>query len=137
MLQLQYHDHGRNCQGISRRTALKAGFLGLLGMSLPDLLRLQAQQSAALQETAVILLWLDGGPSQLETYDPKPDAPAEYRGPYKTIQTNVPGIRLREMLPEHARRADKMVFVRSLHHDNGDHFAAAHWMLSRNSKDVG
>ena len=116
--------------GISRRTALKAGFLGLAGLTLPDLLRLRAEGSAEKKDTAVILLWLDGGPSQLETYDPKPDAPADYRGPYKAIQTNVPGIRVYELLANHARHMDKMVLVRSLHHDNGDHFAAAHWMLT-------
>jgi uncharacterized protein (DUF1501 family) len=115
---------------MSRRTALKAGFLGLMGLSLPDLLRLRAENSTAKKDTAVILLWLDGGPSQLETYDPKPEAPAEYRGPYGAIRTNVPGIRISETLPLHARHADKMVFVRSLHHDTGDHFAGAHWMLT-------
>jgi hypothetical protein len=130
MLQLQQGPVTRNCQGISRRSALKAGFLGILGMSLPDLFRLRAQGSATAKDKAVILLWLDGGPSHLETYDPKPDAPAEYRGPYGVIDTNVPGIRISEMLPHHARHADKMVLVRSLHHDNGDHFAAAHWVLT-------
>src|SRR5262249_3568110 len=104
--------------------------LGLLGMSLSDLLRLRAEGGAETKDNAVILLWLDGGPSQLETYDPKPEAPAEYRGPYSAIRTKVPGIILSETLPQHAKHADKMVFVRSLHHDNGDHFAAAHWMLT-------
>src|SRR5262245_25644655 len=130
MLQIQQGRGGRNCRGMTRRTALKAGFLGLCGLSLADLLRLRAEGAAKSKDNAVILLWLDGGPSQLETYDPKPDAPAEYRGPYGSIQTNVPGIRLSETLPLHAKHADKMVFVRSLHHDNGDHFAAAHWMLT-------
>jgi hypothetical protein len=115
---------------MTRRTALKAGFLGLAGLTLPDLLRLRAEGSARDTGTACILLWLDGGPSQLETYDPKPEAPAEYRGPYGVINTNVPGIRLSDRLPNHARHADKMVFVRSVHHDNGDHFAGAHWMLT-------
>jgi hypothetical protein len=130
MLQIQQGTASRNCQGISRRTALKAGFLGLLGLSLSDLLRLRAEGGAESKDNAVILLWLDGGPSQLETYDPKPEAPAEYRGPYGAIRTNVPGIILSETLPQHAKHADKMVFLRSLHHDNGDHFAAAHWMLT-------
>ncbi|OAI48405.1 hypothetical protein AYO44_07160 [Planctomycetaceae bacterium SCGC AG-212-F19] len=129
MLQIQQGSPARNCQGITRRSALKAGFLGLLGLSLPDLLRLRAASDAA-NDTSVILLWLDGGPSQLESYDPKPEAPAEYRGPFGAIDTNVPGIRISESLPCHARHADKMAFVRSLHHDNGDHFAAAHWMLT-------
>lgn len=129
MLHLYSGKSRSNCQGMTRRTALKAGFLGLAGLSLSDHFRLQAQGTTS-RDTAVILLWLDGGPSQIETYDPKPDAPAEYRGPYSTIQTNVPGIRLCELLPQHARHADKMVFVRSLHHGTGDHFAGAHWMLT-------
>src|SRR5947209_4912321 len=112
MLELRQGPAAANCQGLSRRSALKAGFLGLLGLSLPDLLRLRAAGAAPTNDTAVILLWLDGGPSQLETYDPKPDAPAEYRGPYGTIQTKVPGIRLCELLPEHARHADQLIFVR-------------------------
>jgi hypothetical protein len=130
MLQIQQGPAARNCKGISRRSALKAGFFGLAGLTLSDLLRLRAEGSAEKKDTAVILLWLDGGPSQLETYDPKPDAPADYRGPYKAIKTKVPGIHVSELLTNHARHMDKMVLVRSLHHDNGDHFAAAHWMLT-------
>ncbi len=130
MLQIQNNSVARNCQGMTRRSALKAGFLGLAGLTLPDLLRLRAEGSARKKDTAVILLWLDGGPSQLETYDPKPEAPAEYRGPYGAIRTKVPGIRISETLPLHARHADKMVFVRSVAHGTGDHFAGAHWMLT-------
>lgn len=125
--------HGRtvaNCQGYSRRTALKAGFLGLSGLGLADLLRFRAQGAAERNGRSVILLWLDGGPSQLETYDPKPEAPSDYRGPWDAIATNVPGMLISESLPLHAKYADKMVFVRSVHHDNGDHFAGAHWMLT-------
>ncbi|HUY34285.1 MAG TPA: DUF1501 domain-containing protein [Pirellulales bacterium] len=129
---LEIHDgQGRpNCAGFSRRTAIKAGFLGVSGLTLADRLRLEAQGAATRKEMSVILIWLDGGPSQLETYDPKPEAPVEYRGPYEAIDTNVPGIRISETLPNHARHADKMVFIRSLHHDTGDHFAGAHWMLT-------
>jgi hypothetical protein len=115
---------------MSRRTAIKAGFLGLSGLSLADLIRLRAQGAATKKDTAVILIWLDGGPSQLETYDPKPDAPSDYRGPYGAIATNVPGIFISDILPLHAQHADKMVFVRSVHHGTGDHFAGAHWMLT-------
>jgi uncharacterized protein (DUF1501 family) len=130
MLQIQQGGGARNCQGLSRRTALKAGFLGLAGLTLPGLLRLRAEGPTSSDDKSVILIWLDGGPSQLETYDPKPEAPAEYRGPFGVIKTKVPGIDLSERLPHHARHADKMAFVRSLYHDNGDHFAAAHWMLT-------
>ncbi|MGI8982730.1 MAG: DUF1501 domain-containing protein [Pirellulaceae bacterium] len=119
-----------NCQGLSRRTAIKAGFLGLAGLSLGDLNRLRAEGQAKKNDKAVILIWLDGGPSQLESYDPKPDAPSEYRGPFGVVQTNVPGIVLSDTLPRHAKLADKMAFVRSLHHGTGDHFAGAHWMLT-------
>ena len=130
MLQIETAGLSRNCQGTTRRTALKAGFLGLCGLTLPDLYRARAEGQAAANDKSVILLWLDGGPSQLETYDPKPEAPSEYRGPYETIATNVPGMNISEILPLHAKHADKMVFVRSLHHGTGDHFAGAHWMLT-------
>ncbi len=141
MLEITRGRGSRNCQGHSRRTALKAGFLGCLGLSLPDLLRMRAEGKAARSSKSVILMWLDGGPSQLETYDPKPYAPAEYRGPFGAISTNVPGMQICETLPLHAKHADKMAFIRSIHHDNGDHFAAAHWMLTgrygSNSVDKG
>lgn len=130
MLKVSHGRHSRNCQGSSRRSALKAGFLGCLGLSLSDLLRLQAAGNASRNGKSVILMWLDGGPSQLETYDPKPDAPAEYRGPFDTLKTNVPGMHISATLPLHTQHADKMAFIRSLHHNNGDHFAAAHWMLT-------
>jgi hypothetical protein len=130
MLQIQQGLPARNCAGMTRRTALKAGFLGLTGLSLPELFRLRAEGAASKKDTAVILIWLDGGPSQLETYDPKPEAPVEYRGPFKAIRTKVPGMCVSEMLPNHARHADKLVLVRSLHHDTGDHFAGGHMMLT-------
>ena len=130
MLQIANGKLSQNCAGISRRSALKAGWLGLLGLSSADLLRLRAKGAAQRNNKSVILLWLDGGPSHMETYDPKPEAPIEYRGPWDAIETNVSGIRFSEMLPLSARHADKMCVIRSVHHDNGDHFAAAHWMLT-------
>jgi hypothetical protein len=130
MLQLTHGKPKKNCQGISRRTALKAGFCGLLGLSLGDMLKLRSRAGDVSRSKSVILMWLDGGPSHMETYDPKPESPTEYRGPYGVINTNVPGIRISDILPRHARHADKMVFIRSMHHDTGDHFAGAHWMLT-------
>lgn len=130
MLQIMHGRPSTTCRGVSRRTAIGAGVLSCLGLSLADRLRLQALGATTDNSKSVILMWLDGGPSQLETYDPKPDAPAEYRGPFGAISTNVPGIHLSETLPLHAKHADKMALIRSLHHDNGDHFAAAHWMLT-------
>lgn len=130
MLQVQQGRGLSNCQGMNRRTAIKAGFLGLSGMSLGDLNRLRAAGTAQKNDKSVILIWLDGGCSQLESYDPKPESPSEYRGPWGAIPTNVPGIFLSETLPFHAKHADKMAFVRSLNHGTGDHFAGAHWMLT-------
>ena len=106
------HGEVDGCDGVTRRSFLKAGFLGLAGLGLPDLLRAQAaaesQGLAPSDDLSVILVWLDGGPPQHETYDPKPDAPAEFRGPLRSINTAVPGIQLAEYLPNHARVMDKM-----------------------------
>lgn len=130
MLTIQNGRPHQNCQGISRRSAIKAGLLGIGGLTLGDLFRLRAEGAATPNGKSVILIWLDGGPSQLESYDPKPEAPPEYRGPFGAISTNVPGIFLSELLEGHARLADRMAFIRSVHHDTGDHFAGAHWMLT-------
>jgi hypothetical protein len=108
--------------------------LGLAGLTLTDALRVRAcaegSNGASVPDRSVILIWLDGGPPQHETYDPKPDAPAEFRGPLKAISTALPGVQVSELLPNHARHLDRVSLIRSLHHDNGDHFAAAHWMLT-------
>jgi hypothetical protein len=119
-----------NCQGMTRRTALKAGALSAFGLSTGDWLRLKAANQVSDTGKSVILIWLDGGPSHFETYDPKPEAPSEYRGPWGDRPTNVPGIRFSEMLPLHAKHADAMCVIRSVAHTTGDHFAAAHWMLT-------
>jgi len=130
MLKIQTGSSSRNCQGISRRSAVQAGFLGLAGMTMGDLLQLQAAGLAKKTDRSVILFWLDGGPSQLESYDPKPEAPLENRGPMTTIQTAIPGTYFCETLPRQAALADKMAIIRSVKHGTGDHFAAGHWMLT-------
>lgn len=130
MLNIQSGSSSRNCQGLSRRSAIRAGFLGLAGMSMGDLLRLQAAGVAKKTDRSVILFWLDGGPSQLESYDPKPEAPLENRGPMSAIQTAIPGTFFCETLPRQAALADKMAIIRSVKHGTGDHFAAGHWMLT-------
>jgi hypothetical protein len=119
----------RCCDRISRRSFLKVGFLGLAGLTLADHLRLRAQGHAT-KDTAVILLWLGGGPSHLDMYDLKPDAPVEFRGEFKSIPTNVPDIRISEHLPIGARHMDKMAVVRSVTHTNAGHGMGAHWMLT-------
>jgi hypothetical protein len=130
MLTIEHERPTTNCQGLSRRSAIKAGFLGLSGLTLGDLFRLRANGAAAKNDKSVILVWLDGGPSHMESYDPKPEAPSDYRGPFGALQTNVPGMIVSETLPLHSKLADKMAYVRSVHHDNGDHFAGGHWMLT-------
>src|SRR5262245_63680785 len=114
----------------SRRGFLRT-CLALTGtLSLPGLLRLRAQAGTARRDTAVIQLWLGGGPSQYETYDPKPDAPLEIRGPFKPIATSVPGLGICELLPRQAQLMDKLAVVRSVTHASNDHHAAMHWVLT-------
>ncbi len=113
------------CPGpVSRRQFLKIGALSLGGIGFGGLLpmRLRAADGAtAAADTSVILIWLPGGPPHLETYDMKPDAPAEYRGDFRPIRTNVPGIDVCELLPRHAKVADKFALIRSIHHKFADH----------------
>src|ERR1700756_942017 len=120
------------CDGLSRRSFLQLGVAGMASLGLGDVLRARALSAAASErkDTAVILLWLDGGPSHMDLYDLKPEAPPEYRGFWKPIKTNVPGMEISELFPKQARVADKFSIVRSLHHDTGDHFTGGHWMLT-------
>src|SRR5260221_10615579 len=100
----------RDRDGLTRRSFLKVGFLGLAGLTLADHLRLKAaaaESGRTTKDTAVILLWLGGGPSHIDMYDLKPDAPVEFRGEFKEIATNVPGIRISEHLPHEAKVMDK------------------------------
>ncbi|MDP6717706.1 MAG: DUF1501 domain-containing protein, partial [Pirellulaceae bacterium] len=108
----------------SRRSFLKAGGLGVAGLTLSDLLRHEARAGAAAKkENSVIILWMRGGPSQHETWDPKPNAPIEYRGAFGATQTNVPGIEIVDLLPRCAKIMDKWSIIRSLHHTNAGHSA--------------
>lgn len=117
---------------LSRRSFLQAGALGVGGLTLAGLLKLQA--NGAIRSSAaganVILFWLSGGPGHMETWDPKPLAPAEYRGPFGAIETNVAGIQFGELLPEQAKIADKLAVVRTVNHGSGDHTKGNHWMLT-------
>jgi uncharacterized protein (DUF1501 family) len=108
----------------SRRWFLQTGLAGVAGLSLPDLLRSQAARGSAPRK-AVILIWLSGGPSHLDTWDPKPDAPAEIRGPFRSIATKVPGVRVSEHLPLQAGLMDRLALVRSVDcRSSADHFPA-------------
>lgn len=112
----------RPCPGpINRREFLHAGALALGGLSLADVLAGRASASQESKDTSIILLYLSGGPSQLETYDLKPDAPTEYRSVFKPIATRVPGMQLCELFPLQARLADKFSLIRSLHHTMTSH----------------
>lgn len=106
---------------LPRREFLRAGALALGGVTLPDVLRAREQADERLADTSVILFWMWGGPSQLETYDMKPEAPSEYRGPLRPIKTNVPGIEICEYMPRQARIADRYSLIRSLHHEMAAH----------------
>jgi hypothetical protein len=123
-----------DCDGITRRSFLQAGILGLGGMLLPDFLRLKEAQAAASgpspEPTAVILLWLSGGPGHMETWDPKPDAPSQYRGPLGAIPTNVAGIQFSDLMPEEAKMMDKLAIIRTVNHGSGDHTLSNHTMLT-------
>lgn len=127
MLKIQGRRY-RLCDGMSRRSFLRVGALGLGGLSLPALLELQRARAAERRDTAVILFWMAGGPSHIDTYDMKPNAPVEVRGPFKTIPTKVPGIDVCELLPRHAKIADRISLIRSLHHKLGVHDDASHWV---------
>jgi hypothetical protein len=115
------------CNGPTRRAFLQAGASTVLGLSVTDLLRLRAlgdSVTPTARARSVILLWLWGGPSQLDTWDPKPDAPLEYRGPFSPIPTRVPGVRIAELFPKIAGVMDEVCIIRSLHTKSNDHGVA-------------
>lgn len=117
-----------DCDGVTRRSFLQAGTLGVGGLALADFLRAQAAQAAPEEKTAVILLWLSGGPGHMETWDPKPEAPSEYRGPFGAISTRVEGVQFSELLPEQAKIADRLAVLRTVHHGTGDHTKVWRWV---------
>ncbi len=112
-----------------RRSFLRIGLGGFASLGIPGMLRLRSQSPQA-EKTAIILVWLRGGPSHLETFDPKPDAPSDYRGPYKAISTNIPGIMISELLPRLAGISDRYALLRSIAHTGGGHPAGSLQMLS-------
>jgi hypothetical protein len=107
--------------GLSRRCLLRAGALGALGLGAARGWTAAGAAPAAGRARSVILVWLWGGPSHLDTFDPKPGAPIEYRGPFAPIASKVPGVQLCELLPELSRIADKFALIRTMAHDSTDH----------------
>ncbi len=124
------------CDGITRRDALRVGALTALGLTLPELLRRRAHAAETgkaerpPRAKSCILIWLDGGPSHLETFDLKPDAPAEVRGPFAPIATKLAGVQICELLPRTARLMDRMALVRSVTSPLGEHNFGAHYLLT-------
>ena len=128
---------------MSRREAIRAGGLGLLGLSLPKFLEARAMNQNAVQTSgrpasaasfgkakSCILLFMWGGPAQQDTWDLKPDAPAEVRGEFRPIATNVPGVNISEHFPLLARQLDRLAIIRSVHHADVNHTTATHELLT-------
>src|SRR5262245_53610933 len=115
----------RTCDGLTRRDMLQVGGLTALGLSLTDVLRPSAARAANApgrgRARACILIYLFGGPSQIDTFDLKPDAPDHFRGEFRPIATNVPGIRIVEHLPRLAGQAAKYCLIRGMHHEHPRH----------------
>jgi hypothetical protein len=125
--------NGATCDGASRRDFLRLGALGLGGLTLPRLLRARAAAAASGQSTrntSVVWLWLGGGPTHIETFDPKMSAPVEYRSIVGAVKTNLPGVELGGVFPRMASLADKMAFVRSFAHRNSGHGGGTHWVMT-------
>ena len=124
----------------SRRRFLQASLsAGGAGLSLADILRQRAfaeSNRRSTSDTAIIQVWLGGGPSQFETYDPKPEAPVEIRGPYSAIQTKLPGILFSEMMPRTAMALDRAAIIRTVRHTTNGHFVGAHWCSTGYSGDL-
>lgn len=126
MLTITGRHHGRSsgfCDGISRRDFLSIGSMALGGISLAQTLQAEEQTGKARGHKAIINIYLPGGPPHLDMWDPKPDAPAEIRGEFAAIPTNVPGIFVSELFPRMAQMMDKFVLVRSLSDSDGAHDA--------------
>jgi hypothetical protein len=124
---------GTDCDGTTRRDFLKVGALGLTGLTLPNLLRARASAAESgkpTRNTSVVWLWLGGGPTHVETFDPMMSAPAEYRSVLGAVPTNVSGIELGGAVPKMAQVADRMAFVRSFAHQNSGHGGGTHWVMT-------
>jgi len=133
MLHLAVPRRGHTCDGQTRRDFLKIGALGMTGLMLPDLLRARAAAQSAgrpTRNTAVIWLWLGGGPTHIETFDPKMSAPSEYRSTVGSVQTRLPGVRIGGLFPKLGQVADRMAFVRSFAHQNSGHGGGTHWVMT-------
>jgi len=133
MFRFQFGAAQRNCAGMSRRHALRLGAAGLIGgLTLPRILELQAKAAAPgkVRAKSCIFLFLEGGPPHQDMWDPKPDAPAEIRGPFRPISTNVPGTFVTDQLPLCAKIADKYTIVRNHSHRDNAHTTGYHYVMT-------
>ena len=124
---------GKNtdCERTNRRDFIRIGSLGLAGLTLPKLLEAQAaKKKDPAEERSVIFLWMQGGPSHIDTFDPKPNAPTDIRGEFSTIPTTIPGVQFSEHLPMMAKNLDKFSVIRSGYSYNGSHGVADAYMLT-------
>ena len=124
-----------HCDGYSRRSFIKAGGMAMGGLSLAQLLQLEAASGKGRQHKAVINVFLPGGPSHIDTFDLKPHASSEFRGEFNPISTNVAGMQICELFPRLARIADKFSIIRSLHDSEGAH-SSYQCMTGRTRKDA-
>jgi hypothetical protein len=125
---MAYHT---NCESVTRRDCIRLGLTALVGGGLIDALRLRGVAGMSPpRPTSCILIWMDGGPSHYETFDPKPGAPKELRGEFQPIATKVPGISFSEPMKRLAEIADKLAIVRSIRHNQGNHGAGNHYMMT-------
>src|SRR5262245_3532182 len=121
---LSFHSQPyRLCDGISRRGFLQAGALAVGGLTLADILRVRATSPTQKQGKAIIMVYLNGGPSHMDMYDLKPDAPVEYRGEFKPTRTNVPGMDICELMPMQAKIADRFAIIRNMKFKQEGHTA--------------
>src|SRR3989440_7119065 len=122
----------RNCEGVSRRDCIKLGLGGLLSGGLVGALRATAAGAVnpKRQAKACILIWMDGGPSHYETFDPKPEAPVEFRGQFDAVPAKVSGGAFSQTMQGLASIADKFAVIRSIRHDQGNHGAGNHYMMT-------
>jgi hypothetical protein len=133
MLNFLANSKSPNCEGSSRRDFLRVGSLGFGALTLSDVLRARAEAGTAgstTKDTSVIWLWLGGGPTHVETFDPKMTAPSEYRSVTGEVKTNLPGVTLGGNFEKMAQVADKMAFVRSFAHTNSGHGGGTHFVMT-------
>ena len=128
MLTLVGKERGRFCDGLSRRSFLQIGGLAMGGMGLPQILQAEATAGIRSSHKAVIMIFLPGGPPHQDMWEIKTEAPAEIRGEFNPIETNVPGIEICELFPKLAGMMDKLAVIRSIVGSSGEH--AAHQCLS-------